>query len=219
MIVMRIDRVLGSCKIHNYDTEGEGGWFPLASVNFGFTPKTDTVQSGGSAGGNPTGSRGGGNHRGNNADSRNQGGANGGQGDKFTEMSITKAVDVATVPLMQLAMDSRSDSGNKPADSAVTIADIHFIGSVNASQSEDIYTFTFLRIHLDTVRILNWSVNGSGDERPSETVTIGYEKAAMSYQPTPDAKTIQAKGQAGWDQKEHKKWNTVTAFYPNFPDA
>ena len=213
MILMRVDRVLGSCEINNYDKKGEGGWFPLDSVNFGFTPKTDTQNAG--ASNNKKGQTGGGKK----APQGNQGGANQ-QGDKFTEMSISKAVDVATVPLMRLAMDSRSDSGNKPADSAVMVADIHFIGSVNADQYSDIYTFTFLRIHLDTVRILKLVRERVGRRTAHRNGVDRLRKSSHEFiSQLRMPKKIEAKIQAGWDQKAHKEWKTVTTYYPNFPDV
>ena len=128
-------------------------------------------------------------------------------------MQVSKAVDMATVNLMQLAMEARMQpTGNE----LPLVADIHFIGSVD---SEDgLHTFTFLRIHLESVEIKGWSISGSGDERPTESLTLGYEKAAMCYQSTPDGRLKDPKIKAGWDQKANKTWDTTSSYYPDFPD-
>ena len=120
---------------------------------------------------------------------------------------------MATVNLMQLAMESRmTPTGNE----APLVADIHFVGSLRGEDKTNV--FTFLRIHLESVEIKSWKVDGSGDTRPTETFTLRYEKGAMCYQSTPDGKFRDPKAIAGWNQKENKPWSTTTQYFPNFPD-
>ncbi len=220
MIVMRLSKVLGMCKIVPYDTKAlessGGGWFPLDSIQFGFNPEKDKQSQNGasSPGSSPNTSSGSRSQP--NARSGGSPQSNGSQQPTgpFSPLSITKQVDLATVNLMQLAMESTMQpTGNE----APIEADIHFIGTV-ASGDGNMDTFTYLRIHLDVVEVKSWSINGSGNDRPTETLELGFEKAAMCYHWTPDGKQKNLKPQAGWDQKRNEPWNVTTAYFPNFPD-
>jgi hypothetical protein len=42
-------------------------------------------------------------------------------------------------------------------------------------------TYTSLLIHLEAVNVIGWEINGHGDLRPSESVTMKYDRAAMIY--------------------------------------
>lgn len=221
MILMRLNKVLGVCEIVPYnELSGQlGGWFPIDSLNFGFNPKQLEDGSGGSGNGGGGGSGagsgsggGGGAARGRGAGGGGNGAAGGSNDGDFTEMRVSKAVDMATVNLMKLAMESREQQKGK--DMGV-VADIHFIGSVRMEKKT--HTFTFLRIHLDGVELKEWGINGSADERPVENLTLIYEKAAMCYETT-DGRLRLPKVQAAWDQTKGQEWkNPQSDFYPDFP--
>ena len=210
MILMRLDKVVGSCHIRGYDslTWAEGGWFPVDSVSFGFNPQSATPES--KDGKNP--GKGAGNHS-------PRPSSNGGKDtdEEFTEMRVAKQVDCATANLMTLAMEAKM----KPAEKKSKLkADIHFLGSVEGGKSSGIGVHTFLLIHLEAVEIKGWNINGSGESRPTEDITLRYEKAAMCYHGTPDGKTKKPNLTAGWDQSANKQWpisEISSDYFPRYP--
>ena len=196
MIVARIEKITGSCAIppHYIATEG---WFPVNSFNFGFnsieTPEnTPAAPPAGASAGASAGRSGASTGAGASA-----GGATKKKED-FTGMTLTKYIDAATCWLMFTAMQARmSKKGSNR-----TKADIHVISSVMIEQKRFIYPS--LMIHLENVLVQQWSINGSGDERPEEEITLMYDKAAINYRGTPTGGKFQdfPPGGTSWDQKE-----------------
>lgn len=217
MIVARLKpsgggTITGSCKIAGYDSKD--GWFPASSFNFGFNEKEETKHGGGTAGG-----AGGGGARAGasasasaSASARAGGGGNQGSGQQekprdFTGMNISKEVDAASCYLMALAMQERKSK--KGANDKVS-ADIHVLSSVMVDQFQHIYAS--LKIHLEGVIVQQWSINGSGDERPTEELQLRYDKAAMLFRWTPNGKTFQDFGPKTWDQDKNDEWKDFKGF-------
>jgi type VI protein secretion system component Hcp len=222
MIVARIykaqsqgdDKVKGTVAIAGYrDSDGEPkskGWFPANSFNLGFNAKQEENQA------NGTQARGGGGQAQGSQSRANAGASNATSGqsstqakasDKkkdevFSAISISKEVDGATRYLMVLCMEERK--AKKGVDSGIH-ADIHVLSSVDTQQQRFIYPS--LMVHLEGVRVEEWNIESSGDERPSETVQLKYDRAAISYQKTADGRTFEAACESGWDQKENKPWS------------
>lgn len=114
------------------------------------------------------------------------------------ELTIDKSVDAATVYLMYLAMKGRSGS----TESGFFSVDIHLIqastdaGAVSA----------FLKIRIENAMIKEWDVSASGDDRPTESLRIWFNKAAMKYRTTHDGVTFSTHGPLGWDEQGNKDW-------------
>ena len=202
MILMSISKVPGICDIRKYDENAgkDGGWFPVTSISVGFQ-KPGESGSGGGANASPAPQKGG-------------SPAGGGENDSGCSFKVTKSVDSASVPIMMLAMAERERVSKKDG----LTADIHFIGSVRVeNNTSDVDTFTFIRIHLDSMEITEWGVSGSGEGRPEEQFTIGFEKFAMCYEST-DGKTVLPTHTKGWDQSTQKPWLPSGAkHFPKFP--
>jgi hypothetical protein len=208
MIVVRIfkakpgDVVVGSVNIGEYpETEG---WFPANSFNFGFKGKKEETTSdtaskgrtGGNSGGAGAGASG-------SASARVQTSQSDASKEKevFSKMSLSKEVDLATCGLMALAMEERKSK--KGVDSGIK-ADVHVLSSVNIGSKRFIYAS--LLMHLEGVRVEDWHIDGSGDERPSEGVQLGYDRAAMAYQKTPDGREVKPLQSKAWDQDKGGPW-------------
>lgn len=118
-------------------------------------------------------------------------------------MSLSKEVDSTTCDLMFLCMEERKSK--KGVDSGIR-ADIHVLASVDVQQQKR-FIYPSVMIHLQGVRVEEWSIQGSGDDRPEETVQLKYDKAAICYQRTPDGKTFDAAHERAWDQYNNRSWD------------
>jgi hypothetical protein len=188
------------------DDYRQGGWFPVDSFNFGFNSakEEDKKKDGQQPAPNAPGARGSTGQTGGSAHSQHS--ANTAAKDKgaLQEISIQKEIDRATTDLMALAMeehskpkgDNRAAAGGKELE-----ADIHVLSSVVFGTGKQRYIFASLMIHLAHVRVEEWGINGSGDNRPSETVKLGFDKAAMHYS-WYDGQAFIHFGPKGWSQKK-----------------
>ena len=114
------------------------------------------------------------------------------------ELSIEKSVDSATVYLMYLAMKGRSGA----TESGFFSVDIHMI---QASTDGGPVT-AFLKIRIENAMIKEWNISASEDDRPTESLRIWFNKAAMKYRSSSDGKTFSTHGPLGWDEQGNKDW-------------
>jgi len=194
--------VSGSCKIDRYSGE-KHGWFPIEGFNFGFDDKGDSAPAGAAGKGAPAKAPAA-------AHGQAAGGAAPGKGGKqFSQLSMEKQVDTVTCLLMELAMsEAGTKKGTDSKQQSKLEVDIHVLSSVQLEQKVDRFVFTNLMIHLEAVNILGWQIRGSGDGRPTETVTLRYDRAAMIYVRTPDANKVDPViGPKGWDQTNSKPFS------------
>lgn len=104
-------------------------------------------------------------------------------------VNVKKAFDVASCDLMKMA----TGGGVSP-----DACEIHFIESGQTSGHGTEYS-PFLEIKLERPVVKKWSIDASGDERPSENIELMYNKIVMVYT------SLDAKGSAtkssekGWD--------------------
>jgi hypothetical protein len=217
MIVARIRRNKkwvgkGSCHISGYNGK-DTGWFPVESFNFGFTDDKADEEKQGQGGGQPA--------KGAPAAPPAKGGQAGGKkkGDNdFAELSIDKQIDTATCQLMQLAMEERKTrrkkgpgagpgTGGGGSNAPDIEADIHILSTVQLQKDSQRFIYPTVMIHLEAVNILGWNVKASGDGRPSESLKIRYDRAAMIYvameTQAEGGATWQRHGPAGWDQTKN----------------
>jgi len=108
-------------------------------------------------------------------------------------IELGKSMDKSSVYLMQ----------NAVAGSSLGTAEIHFITSAGTEGSGAPY----LEYKLDTAIISKWTISGSEDDRPEETVGLWYSKIWMKYYTTKDGKTYTAAGDKGWDRVLNKAWS------------
>jgi type VI protein secretion system component Hcp len=210
MILMRLDFLGGEyCDIQGgKDAETkykysdlQVGWFPIESMNFGFNAKTEsqsgaktgstTSQQGGSSGGAAVSAAAGSQAKGDEA---------------FTGINVSRFVDLASTQLMKFAMEDRRKT--KSDNDKVRTADFHFLHSVRGdiSEKEPKFIFPYLMITLDNVLIKSWNINATGDERPTETLDLWYDKAAMRYYRTKDGRKWIGGDVSGWNQHDNKEW-------------
>ncbi|MEI7461249.1 MAG: type VI secretion system tube protein Hcp [Pirellula sp.] len=130
--------------------------------------------------------------------------------DNDQELTISKSVDSATVYLMHSVMKGRKDSG----DSSKCNVDIHLIQ--NKNMDEGIGMQPFLLIRIEDAIIKDWDISGSGDDRPTETVKIWFNKAAMKYRATMDGKIYVAHGPLGWDGHDNKDFKPANLMKDNY---
>ncbi len=118
------------------------------------------------------------------------------------ELSISKTVDSSTVYLMHAAMKGRTDAFLPFA------VDIHFIQNRPIEDTNKKSVHAFLKIRIENAIITDWSIDGSDDDRPKETVKIWFNRAAMKYRAVAENHTYETHGPLGWDQQANKDWKS-----------
>mgnify|MGYP003572201049 CR=1 FL=1 len=108
-------------------------------------------------------------------------------------LTMGKSMDKASVFLMQ----------NSIAGSALgTVATIELLATAGLEGAPA----CFLRYKLERPIIKSWSIDASDDDRPTESVSILYNKIHMEYFATEDGKTYTSAGNKGWDVVTGKSW-------------
>ncbi len=108
-------------------------------------------------------------------------------------IEFSKNMDRASVPLMQ----------NSIAGGSLGTAEIHFVSTSGVEGKPGIY----LAFKLDNAIVRTWSIEGSEDERPTESFSLHYQKIWMNYFYTKDGKTYEDWAAKGWDTIQNKEWN------------
>lgn len=123
------------------------------------------------------------------------------------ELSIDKTTDSATVYLMQLAMKSRSES----ASAQPVNIDIHIVepySKADGSTDEAKPMRAYLKIRIENALVQSWKLNASSGDRPEESLSIWFNKAAIKYYGSKDGKTFTTYGPVGWDQYGNKDFKS-----------
>ena len=113
---------------------------------------------------------------------------------------------------MRQAVIARMNDKQRAKEKVAKELDIHFVGSLRGADGQR-GIFTFLMIHLEDIKIRSWNVSGSGDDRPTESLDIRYEKMAVAYYGTLDGEIQDACEKAGWKQGEMEWWDDVSSDY------
>jgi hypothetical protein len=186
----------GSIRIKGYE-EADDGWFPIESCDFGFQAK-ETAARGGTP--DASGNKGGSNQSSSKSNDKGE------KKDEKSQLHLNKSIDTATSSIMGLVMDQRSSKKGKDDDLSV---DLHFLSSISFGKSDSggggPKIFTNLMIHLEGIHVRGWTLNCSGDSRPTENITMEFDKAAMVYVYT-NGKTFLAHPPRGFNQTENKSW-------------
>jgi type VI secretion system secreted protein Hcp len=104
-------------------------------------------------------------------------------------VNVTKQMDISSVDLMKMA----TGGGASPSQCV-----IKFIQSGVGGASSSEYK-SYLEITLKRPVVKKWGINGSGDERPSETLEIMYNSIEMKYTSIDDKGGTKDYGPKGWD--------------------
>lgn len=117
------------------------------------------------------------------------------------ELTIDKSIDTASIDLMYNSMRDRSDSG---PPKLVTVK-IDFVQTADFNKNKDVNAY--LKIRLGEAMLKSWSITGSEDGRPSESVVVSFNQAAALYRASSDGfATFQTHGPKGWDQQKSEDW-------------
>jgi type VI secretion system secreted protein Hcp len=104
-------------------------------------------------------------------------------------------MDTASTMLARRAI-SGSSSGT---------AEIKFVETVEVEGKRK--NVVYLHFKLDTVFIKSWNISGDADDRPTEDVTLWYNRIAFNYWATTDGKEFKGTSEVEWDQVAAKKWS------------
>ena len=121
-------------------------------------------------------------------------------------LCFDKNVDEATVYLMHAAMKNRTKT-----DGPTTFCiDIHFIQSrrYEDTRKDNDIPAPYLKVRIENAILQDWKISGSNDERPTESIEIWFNKAAMKYYATDDGKEFKTHGPLGWDQQANESWKS-----------
>jgi type VI protein secretion system component Hcp len=217
MILMRLNELGGLyCEIEGGNEYKYGdigaGWFPIESMNFGVEAKSEAkaatkVPPNATPGKAPP------------PPPPPPGTKPEKEDHTFSSISVSKFVDMTTTWLMQFAMEDRLKT--KDDKDNLRRADFHFLHSVKGIDraGKDRHVFPYLMITLDNVLVTSWNITASGDDRPTESMTIKYDKAAMRYYASADGKVWVGGDCCGWDQDGNGPWTGRDVEPEFFKDA
>lgn len=113
---------------------------------------------------------------------------------ELQECSVSKSMDNASFYLARKAISG----------SSVGTVEIKFIEAI--TKGEENKNICYLHYKLDNAFIKSWSTSGDADDRPTEDVTLWYNKIAFVYFTTKDGKEFEFSGECAWDQVTSKPW-------------
>jgi len=108
----------------------------------------------------------------------------------FSEVSITKSMDKASVELMMQAAGGKS----------LGKCEIHFLQTGGTDTKGQVY----LKYELGEAIISSYSTS-SGGERPNESIAISYTTCSTEYSVFKDGKSVETIAMQGWDLEKNEK--------------
>jgi len=116
---------------------------------------------------------------------------------EMQEVSISKSMDKASVPLMKWAI-----AGTQiPGEVLIRFVETGTDASGNALH------INFMNVKLDRTFVKSWTLNGSEDDRPTEDVTLYFQYFAIAYAPFKGTDIDSAKkASVGWDHAKNAPW-------------
>jgi len=188
MILVHIDGVSGDCRVAGYEATAKGG-------------KKSDIKSAGKDDGDGSGwfvadSFSFGVQREMKESSEKSGteDINIGVGE-LQECNIAKSVDMASPKLAQFAI-----SGNALGTALIDFVEVGGTGKAEGKP------LCYLRFKLDRCFVKSWTVNGDGDERPTEEVAFYYNKIAFQYLYSKDGRVFENAGFMEWDNVKNELW-------------
>ncbi|MGE0384763.1 MAG: Hcp family type VI secretion system effector [Gammaproteobacteria bacterium] len=110
---------------------------------------------------------------------------------ELAPVSVTKSMDRASINLLKMALSGKASE---------EVAKFAFLQTMGEKYEQ------FLEIRLSRCLVKSWSISGSEDERPEETIEFMYNKIWMEYSQLVEGKTPTKAGNAGWDQVVGQAW-------------
>ena len=111
-------------------------------------------------------------------------------------LTMAKSMDKASTYLMQQSIAGGALGGTEGK------AKIDLLSTAGTDSAPK----CFLRYILERPIIKSWSIDASDDERPSENVSILYNKIFMEYFATTDGDNYKRVNGLGWDVVTGKSW-------------
>ncbi len=108
----------------------------------------------------------------------------------FSELSLTKSMDIASTELMMQAASGKS----------LGEAQIHFVQTGGV----DVKGQTYLEITLKDPIISSYSISSDGD-RPSESFSINFNALQMQYNEFKEGKVAKKGEKKGWDLMKNEQ--------------
>jgi len=118
---------------------------------------------------------------------------------ELQECSISKSMDTASTMLARRAISGASCG----------TAEIKFVESTEVKGER--FNVVYLHFKLDTCFIKSWNISGDADDRPTEDVTLWYNRIAFNYWATTDGMSFVGTSEVEWDQVAAKRWKPADA--------
>lgn len=109
---------------------------------------------------------------------------------EMQECTIGKSMDRASIDLAKKAISG----------SSVKCVEIKFLQTFNEKN------IVYLQFKLDNAFVKTWNISGDADDRPSEEITLWYNKIAFCYFPTSDGTTFGQYSDCAWDASKGTVW-------------
>lgn len=127
-------------------------------------------------------------------------------------VSCGKYVDVATSALMHLSILDKQKNREDVEDTMA--ADIHFVevggGSLTGDEQGKASIIPYLKVAMEVVTVESWSLSGSGDDRPTESFTLKFEKIAIQYTAFDEKGNQKPSNARGFDQRDYGHWTPAS---------
>lgn len=125
---------------------------------------------------------------------------------KDTNKAGTEDVNVGIAEMQECSMSKNMDAASMVlaksgiAGASLGTAEIKFLQTFGDKN------ICYLQFKLDNAFIKTWSISGDADERPTEEITLWYNKIAFIYFTTKDGKEFKATPDCAWDASKGAVW-------------
>jgi len=125
---------------------------------------------------------------------------------KDTNKAGTEDVNLGVAEMQECSMSKHMDSAS------IVLAKAGIAGaSVGTAEVKFLQTFgdknvCYLQFKLDNAFVKSWSVSGDADDRPTEEITLWYNKIAFIYFTSKDGKVFTATQDCAWDASKGAIW-------------
>lgn len=114
---------------------------------------------------------------------------------ELQEVSINKSMDFASTDLARHAIKG----------STVGTIDIKFV-ETSTDGSGNTINIIFLWMRLDSAFVKTWNISGDADGRPTEDLTLWYNRIAFRWFASSDGKTVVGSPEFKWDHVKNREW-------------
>lgn len=122
---------------------------------------------------------------------------------ELQEVSINKSMDFASPDLAKFAMRGAT----------VGTIDIKFVETTTDASSQNPVNIIFLYMRLDKAFIKTWNVSGDADGRPTEDMTLWYNKIVFKWFQSPDGQKLTGSATFSWDHTTNREWPSADSSF------